>query len=784
MQKCLSPGCNGQTGNKKLATCNTCRKVNCHSCHAIHEGIACRVYQQSISGGERLDKRGKITEDLVKTEARKQGEDVARNQASPSKLDVRNQELPKQSTPTKCSANPSGQELPKESADSRASPKRNASSIRTNSSAGTRVEVLDANSERLVECFDSKCGGQGFIDQAEVLFKCPVCNRFNCVECKAIHESLTCNEYKQKKREPSGPIIEAAAAAVGVQDDLEEQELEEPDDGAEGRIVNCKAEGCNSYGFVDKSATVSQCFTCDRWTCIRCNECHESNPCPQYKPVDDDEYKEAVEEQSRGDVAGPSEEAEQNVGHDGRSEKQAGKIQRLKDTFNAFFSSGGAGRDPQRKPNTVDADSDIVSPGLESMRTRAQQRTSYASAARKAMSPQKAEDHKISDCCRKELPFEILPECEHKVCRVCITKAVKETVTIQVTCPVPQATVRRCRNFLSTKVIKDNVPDQVFKHWKEMKKWNRISCQVCQTELLRNPKKKTVDCPRCGRTNCLSCCAVHVGMDCRDYIQKLVNDLDRAAHEDPEEKRKRFQEQLDLYSQDAIQATEEFDCAICFISVEPEMGLILKNCHHQICKDCLVNIAKNSSSAVVRCPHDPCEMEISDTELRACLSPELYDELQERGLREAERTSTRSFHCKTVDCRGWCIYDEDSNAFECPVCKKINCLRCEAIHEKMNCAEYQEDLKRRAQNDDAAKASINMLEAELKRGDAMRCSKCNVILIKRGGCDAIRCASCNTELCWATKGPRWGPNGTGDTSGGCRCRVNGVLCHPNCGNCH
>uniref|UniRef100_A0A0K8RBE2 Putative ranbp-type and c3hc4-type zinc finger n=1 Tax=Ixodes ricinus TaxID=34613 RepID=A0A0K8RBE2_IXORI len=106
MPKCLSPDCNGQTPNKKLATCNTCRKVNCHSCHAIHEGIACRVYQESIGGGERLDKRGKITEGLVKTEARKQDEDVAKKEASPSKV----------------------------STDSRASPKGNASPIRTNSS--------------------------------------------------------------------------------------------------------------------------------------------------------------------------------------------------------------------------------------------------------------------------------------------------------------------------------------------------------------------------------------------------------------------------------------------------------------------------------------------------------------------------------------------------------------------------------------------------------------------------------------------------------------------------
>ncbi|CAN7948117.1 unnamed protein product, partial [Ixodes hexagonus] len=217
-------------------------------------------------------------------------------------------------------------------------------------------------------------------------------------------------------------------------------------------------------------------------------------------------------------------------------------------------------------------------------------------------------------------------------------------------------------------------------------------------------------CPKCQKPNCLECAAVHEGMTCMEYIEKLVSDLDRGANEDPEEKKRRYQELLSVYSQDAIQATEEFDCAICFTTVEPAMGLILKNCHHQICKDCLINTAKNSSSALVKCPHDPCEMEVSDTELRACLPPEQYQELQERGLREAERTSPSSFHCKTVDCKGWCIFEEGSNTFDCPVCVKINCLRCEAIHENMNCAQYQEDLQRRAANDEAARASINMLE--------------------------------------------------------------------------
>ncbi|CAF1552666.1 unnamed protein product, partial [Adineta steineri] len=53
------------------------------------------------------------------------------------------------------------------------------------------------------------------------------------------------------------------------------------------------------------------------------------------------------------------------------------------------------------------------------------------------------------------------------------------------------------------------------------------------------------------------------------------------------------------------------------------------------------------------------------------------------------------------------------------------------------------------------------------------------------GCDWIQCTQCKIEICWPTQGPRWGPKGRGDTSGGCRCRVdNGKLCVPNCQNCH
>lgn len=39
----------------------------------------------------------------------------------------------------------------------------------------------------------------------------------------------------------------------------------------------------------------------------------------------------------------------------------------------------------------------------------------------------------------------------------------------------------------------------------------------------------------------------------------------------------------------------------------------------------------------------------------------------------------------------------------------------------------------------------------------MLCPGCSIVLSKQQGCDWIKCAVCYTEICWATKGPRWGP---------------------------
>ena len=88
---------------------------------------------------------------------------------------------------------------------------------------------------------------------------------------------------------------------------------------------------------------------------------------------------------------------------------------------------------------------------------------------------------------------------------------------------------------------------------------------------------------------------------------------------------------------------------------------------------------------------------------------EIYERYLRKSLSTAESQEINSFHCKTPDCQGWCIYEDHVNFFKCMVCKKENCLTCKAIHEGMDCRTYQDDLHAQANNNASARRTKQML---------------------------------------------------------------------------
>ncbi|XP_033334832.2 uncharacterized protein LOC117225400 [Megalopta genalis] len=272
---------------------------------------------------------------------------------------------------------------------------------------------------------------------------------------------------------------------------------------------------------------------------------------------------------------------------------------------------------------------------------------------------------------------------------------------------------------------------------------------------------------------------------------EVVEEPQETAEETtPEEvKMDRYEELISLENCDIIPNSEPIECPVCFVTYGPREGVILRDCLHMFCRSCIINTIRYCEEAEVKCPYRDseytCESTLQEREIKALVEQEVYQQHLAKSIAQAENNAgNNAFHCKTPDCPGWCIYDDDVNNFLCPVCGANNCLTCQVIHAGKNCKQYQLQLRLSKETDQESRRTAAMLEEMVDRGEALACPTCAVVLMKKWGCDWLRCSMCKTEICWVTRGPRWGPGGKGDTSGGCRCGENGVKCHPRCNYCH
>lgn len=301
----------------------------------------------------------------------------------------------------------------------------------------------------------------------------------------------------------------------------------------------------------------------------------------------------------------------------------------------------------------------------------------------------------------------------------------------------------------------------------------------------------TVRCPYpYGQFECdgmLEDCEIESLLGQEEYKCFLARQFDAISVDEPP-KKAILPEDLELLvtltDASVVPNLEEFECPVCMVTYDAYEGILLRDCFHAFCRDCLANSIKHADDVVVRCPFQDenltCDSMIQDREIRALLSDDEYNAHLGRSLRKAESLAVNSYHCKTTDCNGWCLIEDYVEFFRCPICQIKNCLRCKAIHPNMGCEEYQDRLNGNYEE----KCTERKIQTLLDSREAMRCPRCGQIVQKIEGCDFITCTLCKTGICWATRGPRWGPAGHGDNSGGCRCNVGGRKCHPSCRNCH
>lgn len=231
---------------------------------------------------------------------------------------------------------------------------------------------------------------------------------------------------------------------------------------------------------------------------------------------------------------------------------------------------------------------------------------------------------------------------------------------------------------------------------------------------------------------------------------------------------------------------DPFECPVCYGQFKPYEGVTLTFCFHSFCKPCLSESVKHSDELEVTCPalvdgNTKCSAIIQDGAIRDLLTEEDFARFQDRCLQTAEAVIPNTFHCLTPNCRGWVELIGDVEFFDCLICGVENCVDCNAIHGNQSCEDYQANIQRK---DDEIKSEATLRTMVATR-EGMRCPKCGVMITKIEGCDFMTCTTCKTGICWPTRGPRWGPGGQGDISGGCRCKVdNGKRCHPDCEGCH
>jgi RanBP-type and C3HC4-type zinc finger-containing protein 1 len=253
---------------------------------------------------------------------------------------------------------------------------------------------------------------------------------------------------------------------------------------------------------------------------------------------------------------------------------------------------------------------------------------------------------------------------------------------------------------------------------------------------------------------------------------------------------------LQMDDLDLIPNYQAFECSICFSDIAVGEGIVLKNCLHFGCKNCLAELIKHAEEFEVCCPNivdgKNCMETITEREMKSLVSEAIFDKHLKKSLKIAEHANAElNFHCRGLNCENFVeIANPEITSFQCNSCHQINCVPCKAIHTGKSCQDYQEEVNPEIKNNrlmNENKQSEDAIAADIANGNAMKCPRCLIPVMKIAGCDYITCTACKLGICWVTKKPRKSFQRTnGEVVEGCKCNEPPThkRCHPKCGNCH
>ncbi|XP_058822150.1 ranBP-type and C3HC4-type zinc finger-containing protein 1-like [Topomyia yanbarensis] len=133
----------------------------------------------------------------------------------------------------------------------------------------------------------------------------------------------------------------------------------------------------------------------------------------------------------------------------------------------------------------------------------------------------------------------ILRECFHSFCRACLSNSIKFAEDVVVRCPFP-VNDGTCDQIIEDREVKCLLNDDDYKIYlgRSLKKAetmaeNAFHCKTpdCDGWCLVEDAVSLFQCPVCFADNCLRCKAIHPGIDCEEYQDRMSGDYENRKSE-------------------------------------------------------------------------------------------------------------------------------------------------------------------------------------------------------------------------------------------------------------
>lgn len=198
----------------------------------------------------------------------------------------------------------------------------------------------------------------------------------------------------------------------------------------------------------------------------------------------------------------------------------------------------------------------------------------------------------------------------------------------------------------------------------------------------------------------------------------------------------------------------EHSCLVCFDELPGTDFVLLPECQHQFCKNCigyicLLNV-KEGTLANLKCPEEKCDEEIPVSVLRSALPQELFERWGKLAFSQGLSKIPDLQFCPR--CEAASIQDPGSLG-RCVYCEFVFCIICRGKwHAGEPCFEIDADgnvvEEEHDPSNSAKKPKVNWKDFAYLNSTSKRCPNCGSPITKISGCNHVVCAICQTHMCW------------------------------------